>query len=109
MLSGFEIVLIVIGSSAVISELLKHRLAMAKARNGQSTSVDHSVELEALRQRCASLEKRCDDLQLQVTDAHAQLTDERRELDRRLASVLPDDVPQVSDVPRRPLPAKTVM
>ena len=111
MLSGNEVfgLMVIAGAVIVVTQLiLEHRLSMAKARNGQGSSVDHSAELEALRERCVNLEKRCDELQLQVTDAHSQLTDERRDLDRRLASVLPDEAPQDTQQ-RKPFAAKTVM
>lgn len=84
------IVAIVMGIVVLPKILLRHRLEMAKLRRGQDDSrQDRSAEIDALRKRCDALEKRCEELQLQVTDAHAQLADERRQLDLRLANMLP--------------------
>lgn len=97
-MEAYGIVVIVVPALTVLGiialpEIMKHRLEMAKVRRGADSGVDNSAELDALRKRCEALEKRCEKLEEQVVDAHAQLADERRQLDSRLASILPDTLP----------------
>ena len=47
-------------------------------------------ETTSLSQRVAALEKRCEKLEEQVTQAHLLLADEQRQMDRKLAAMLPD-------------------
>ncbi|MCY3023626.1 MAG: hypothetical protein NTW87_31995 [Planctomycetota bacterium] len=48
-------------------------------------------ETAAVSQRVTALESRCDTLEERVTEAHVLLADEQRQMDRRLAAMLPDD------------------
>lgn len=48
------------------------------------------AEVEA-QKRIEALEAKCEKLQEQVTEAHALLVDERRQLDRKLAAMIPPD------------------
>ena len=78
------------GGIVALVLILKHKRDLAKIANG--TGAD-SADVNALRTRCDSLEKRCEKLEEQVISAHTQLADERRELDHKLASMLPDAGP----------------
>jgi hypothetical protein len=108
-----DIVGIVLGSIAlvvVLPRLLRHKLEMAKVRSGAVVVNDNSAELVALRTRCEALEKRCEKLEEQVVDAHAQLADERRQLDTKLASMLPESFPTGNSAEKRSeIPVKTMM
>jgi hypothetical protein len=47
-------------------------------------------KVESLTQRVEALEKQCAKLQEQMLDAHTLLADEQRQLDHKLAAILPE-------------------
>ncbi|MGD0090459.1 MAG: hypothetical protein ABSE73_11115 [Planctomycetota bacterium] len=47
-------------------------------------------KVESLEQRLAALEKQCARLEEQVLQAHVLLADEQRQLDHKLAAILPE-------------------
>jgi hypothetical protein len=90
-------------------ENLEHAREMARIKAGKEEGQNGS-ELQQLRERCDALEKRCAKLEEQVTEAHALLVDEQRQLDKKLANILPgESQPQSSGERRRDGPVKTVM
>jgi hypothetical protein len=52
----------------------------------------HAKELARLRERVEVAEKRCAKLEQQLVDVHMILADETRVLDKKLSSILPDDI-----------------
>ena len=86
-------------------EIRAHQLEMAGIKTGNAAP--SSAELDKLRERCDALEQRCTKLEAQLLDAHALLADEQRELDKKLASILPGE--SAATPTRSQAPAKTVM
>jgi hypothetical protein len=87
----------------------KHRERMAELRNPKSpaTNPANNQDFDELRQRCDALEKRATKLEEQLKDAHLLLSDEQRALDRKLASIIPDEATESRT--RSTAPSKTVM
>ena len=73
--------------SFVLKAVLEHRVRLVELNGRQNKGSSESPDLRA---RCEALEKRCEKLEEQLLAVHADLADERRQLDRKLATVLPD-------------------
>ena len=86
-------------------ENLQHAVEMAKIKAGKNEQSDS--DLQQVRERCDSLEKRCTKLEEQLKDAHLLLADEQRALDKKLASIIPDEATESRA--RSSAPSKTVM
>lgn len=64
--------------------VLAHQREWAQTRRGANSGTDE------LRDRVAALGQRCTKLEEQITEAHVLLADEQRQMDKKLAAILPD-------------------
>ena len=92
--------------SGIISSFFKHREQIVKLKATAQTEKtdDKQVQLAA---RVEALEKQCAKLQEQVLIAHEQLADERRQLDNKLAAILPE-ISSETKAPRPVERSKTI-
>jgi hypothetical protein len=74
---------------------LYHRREVMRLKGTQAR------EVSKLTERIESLDKRCQKLEEQVTAAHLLLDDERRQMDRKLATMLPDTPSEPESTSRR--------
>ena len=63
---------------------LYHRRVMVRLKGTNAREMAH------MREKIMALQQRCEKLEEQVSTAHMLLADEQRQLDRKLASLLPD-------------------
>jgi hypothetical protein len=61
----------------------------------------HTKELSSLRERVDAAEKRCAKLEQQLVDVHMMIADETRILDKKLATILPDDMANQANEDKR--------
>jgi hypothetical protein len=91
---------------AAFKSFLSHRIKMAQFTASRTS--EGAAESPELRARCEALEKRCEKLEEQLLAVQHDLIDERRKLDLKLATMLPDAPTGEAAFARRQQPVKTI-
>ena len=90
---GMTMIMMVVFITKGIPLLLAHAREMEQMKRGANSGTD------ALHDRVAALEQRCAKLEEQVTEAHLLLADEQRQMDQKLAAILPDTPAPAFSIP----------